>query len=126
MRRMGLVLIAMFVVGCPEGWVRAEAPAQTAKSPASQTAGDKTAKPAKAEVPRDATGRCQDDTWTTAASKQGACSGHGGVKAWFGPAPKDATARCQDGTWSKAESKQGACSGHGGVSYWINEPKPAK
>lgn len=71
------------------------------------------------EVPRDATGRCHDDTWTSSAKKKGACSQHGGVKAWFGKPPKGATARCQDGTFSKSAGR-GTCSGHGGVAYWMD------
>ena len=76
--------------------------------------------PKPGDVPRDATGRCQDGTWSSAAQKKGACSGHGGVKAWFGTAPKKATARCNDGTWSKSAG-QGTCSGHGGVAYWLKD-----
>jgi hypothetical protein len=34
------------------------------------------------------TGTCKDGTTTTSATKNGACSGHGGVKAWTGPAVK--------------------------------------
>ena len=29
------------------------------------------------------TGECKDGTYTTAASKRGACGGHGGVKEWY-------------------------------------------
>jgi hypothetical protein len=60
------------------------------------------------DAPKDATGQCTDGTYTTAASRRGACSGHGGVKLF-------ATARCTDGTYSFAKSTKGACSGHGGV-----------
>jgi hypothetical protein len=34
-------------------------------------------------APSDATGRCKDGSFTTASSKRGACSGHGGVDTWF-------------------------------------------
>jgi len=33
-----------------------------------------------------ATGRCQDGTTTTAQTKRGACSGHGGVTTWYADA----------------------------------------
>ncbi|MEO8258365.1 MAG: DUF3761 domain-containing protein [Acidobacteriota bacterium] len=59
-------------------------------------------------APKDATGQCTDGTYTTAASRRGACSGHGGVKMF-------ATARCTDGTYSFSKSTKGACSAHGGV-----------
>ena len=60
------------------------------------------------DAPKDATGQCTDGTYTTAASRKGACSGHGGVKTF-------ATAKCTDGTYSFAKSTKGACSSHGGV-----------
>jgi len=40
-----------------------------------------------AQAPSGSTGECKDGTYTSAASKSGACSGHGGVKAWYSGTP---------------------------------------
>ncbi|HEV8120887.1 MAG TPA: DUF3761 domain-containing protein [Candidatus Polarisedimenticolia bacterium] len=145
MKRIGLMVVACAVVlgvAAVGTRVAADKPQQAGGAPKqapSSTSGQKgtttqsaspdkgpqakTGSSAQKDVPKDATGQCNDGTWSTADSKQGACSGHGGVKKWYGKAPADATARCHDGSFSKATSAHGACSSHGGVGYWIHEPK---
>ena len=38
---------------------------------------------ASAQAPSGSTGQCRDGSYTTAASKSGACSGHKGVQTWY-------------------------------------------
>lgn len=62
------------------------------------TAGMMIAVAAAAQAPAGSTGECKDGSYTSVASKRGACAGHGGVKDWYGstkPAkePKAAAAK---------------------------------
>ena len=76
------------------------------------------ANPAVAQdPPASATAKCNDGTYSTSVSRQGACSNHGGVAEWYVPA--DATARCRDGSYSFSRSRQGSCANHGGVAEWL-------
>ena len=77
-------------------------------------------------MPKTATARCSDSTWSKAASQQGACSSHGGVAKWFGKAPANVTARCSDGEYWTNEERRGACAQHGGVSFWVTKKGKAK
>jgi len=125
-------------------WYGAPAEAGTAtSSTGGSEASSKTKAKTEAAAPATAgaaTGTCKDGSTTSATSKSGACSGHGGVKEWYAAAGATApvaaapmskaapaaagapagaaTGMCKDGTSTSAASKRGACSGHGGVKEW--------
>ena len=45
-----------------------------------------------AQAPAGSTGECKDGTYSSAASKRGACAAHGGVKDWYGAQKPTASA----------------------------------
>jgi hypothetical protein len=62
------------------------------------------APPAK---PKNATAKCTDGTYSTAKTRAGACSGHGGVGKWYA----DAKAAKSDTKAAKSDSKTAAKTG---------------
>ena len=94
---------------------------------------------APSAAPAGATARCNDGSYSTAKTRSGACSKHGGVAEWLaggaapeagGPAeagappsgaPQGATAICNDGTYSNSQHRSGTCSHHGGVKQWLKQ-----
>ena len=106
--------------------VTAATPAASAPAARTPAASAPPAAAPAAAVPAGATFKCTDGSYSTARTRQGACSAHGGVASAVANAaaaprtpPAGATALCKDGSYYSNKARQGACTGHGGVERWL-------
>jgi hypothetical protein len=88
-----------------------------------------------AQAPAGSSGSCKDGTFTSASSKRGACSGHGGIKDWYAdqqataptaapPPPTSTSPRSTTMTTAPAEQtgtmRTTAAPGGGAGKVWVN------
>lgn len=72
---------------------------------------------APASAPVGTTGLCKDGSFYSGASKKGACSGHKGLKTWYGASKAAAAA---SGASSPAAATKGAVPAGAPGQVWVN------
>ena len=63
--------------------------------------------------PAGATAKCKDGTYSTAKTKQGACSGHGGIETWLADESKSAAKETKEDTAAAGKATKEAAKGVG-------------
>jgi hypothetical protein len=83
---------------------------------------------APAAAPAGSTGMCKDGSYTSNATKKGACAGHKGVKDWYGAAAEEpakstaapAPAATKAAAPAASQSMKTPASGGGPGQVWVN------
>ena len=79
-----------------------------------------------AGAPAGTTGLCNDGTYYSGASKTGACSGHKGLKKWYGAAAKASTAGAKTSTTKTSSMTAASAPATPPASRMSASPAPAK
>ena len=86
---------------------------------------------APSAAPTGSTGMCNDGSYTSNATKRGACAGHKGVKDWYGTSAATATTKAQPAAsapaaapakaaTTPAATKSAPAAGGGFGQVWVN------
>lgn len=75
---------------------------------------------APASAPVGTTGLCKDGSFYSGASKKGACSGHKGLKTWYGASKAASAPAAASGAPSPAAATKGAAPAGAPGQVWVN------
>lgn len=71
--------------------------------------------------PSNATAECNDGTFSTASSRQGACADHGGIKTWFADETRTAAKGAKSNTKKAAKSTKDAAKDAGKAAAGVGK-----